>query len=208
MEKPKQILISGLAELGLPADAKTVDAFLFYCGELKKWNKAYNLTAITDDREIIIKHFLDSLLYLKALPAEAKTLFDVGTGAGFPGIPIAIVRPDLQITLIEPSRKRCAFLRHITKRLNLTNTEVVEANAEAVDAGPFDVVLTRATFSIADLLKKASHLAKAGGWFLFSKGPKFEEELREIAASNAPEVINTELPSLAIVRHLIRIQKA
>lgn len=208
METPKQLLISGLAELGLPADAKTVDAFLFYGAELKKWNKAYNLTAITDDREIVTKHFLDSLLYLKAIPAEVKTLCDVGTGAGFPGIPIALVQPDLQIALVEPSRKRCSFLRHMTKRLNLENIEVIEANAEAVDAGPFDLVLTRATFTIADLLKKAGHLAKPGGWFLFSKGPKYEEEVREIAASNAPEVINTALPSLAIVRHLIRIQKA
>lgn len=207
METPKQILISGLAELGLPADAKTVDAFLFYCAELKKWNKAYNLTAITDDREIITKHFLDSLLYLKAIPAETQTLCDVGTGAGFPGIPIAIVRSDLQITLIEPSRKRCSFLRHLTKRLNLENIEVIEANAEAVDAGPFDLVLTRATFTIADLLKKAGHLAKPGGCFLFSKGPKYEEEIRNIIASLTPEIISTELPSLAIVRHLIRISK-
>lgn len=207
METPKQILTGGLAELSLPADAKTIDAFLFYCAELKKWNKAYNLTAITDDREIITKHFLDSLLYLKAIPTDVQTLCDVGTGAGFPGIPIAIVRPDLQITLIEPSRKRCSFLRHLTKRLNLENIDVIEANAEAVDAGPFDLVLTRATFAIADLLKKAGHLAKPGGWFLFSKGPKYEEEIREIAAFNPPEVINAELPSLAIVRHLIRIQK-
>lgn len=206
METPKQILISGLTELGLSADAKTVDAFLFFCTELKKWNKAYNLTAITDDREIVAKHFLDSLLYLKAIPAEVQTLCDVGTGAGFPGIPIALVRPNLQVTLIEPSRKRCSFLRHMTKRLNLKNIEVIEAKAEAVDAGPFDLVLTRATYTIADLLKKAGHLAKPGGWFLFSKGPKYEEEIREIADSNTPEVIDAELPSLAIVRHLIRIQ--
>lgn len=170
METPKQILISGLAELGLPADAKTVDAFLFYCAELKKWNKAYNLTAITDDREIVTKHFLDSLLYLKAIPDDVRTLCDVGTGAGFPGIPIALVRPDLQITLIEPSRKRCSFLRHMTKRLSRENIEVIEANAEAVDAGPFDLVLTRATFTIAELLKKAGHLAKPEDGFFSVKG--------------------------------------
>lgn len=205
METPKQILTSGLAELGLPADAKTVDAFLFYCAELKKWNKAYNLTAITDDREIIAKHFLDSLLYLKAIPADVQTLCDVGTGAGFPGIPIALVRPDLQITLIEPSRKRCSFLRHLTKRLNLKNIEVIEANAETVDAGPFDLVLTRATFTIADLLKKAAHLAKPGGWFLFSKGPKYEEELKALPTDMKPEIMTVKLALFELARHLIRI---
>jgi 16S rRNA (guanine527-N7)-methyltransferase len=176
-----------------------------YQSELKKWNKAYNLTAITDDREIVIKHFLDSLLYLKAIPGHAKTLCDVGTGAGFPGLPIALVRPDLSMALVEPSRKRCAFLRHMEKRLALANVEVIESNAEGVEAGSFDVVLTRATFSIADLLKKAGHLAKTGGFFLLSKGPKYEEELKALAADMHPEIITVGMDSFELVRHLIRI---
>jgi 16S rRNA (guanine527-N7)-methyltransferase len=86
--------------------------------ELKKWNRAYNLTGLKTDEDIIVKHFLDSLLYIKALPDRKLKLADAGTGAGFPGIPIKIIRPEINITLIESSRKKSAFLRHLLRELN------------------------------------------------------------------------------------------
>ena len=125
MEKDRQILSAGLRELGIEPTEQILGHFDIYLRELKKWNKVYNLTAITDDREIIVKHFLDSLLYLKAIPDGQVTLCDVGSGGGFPGIPIAIVRRDLLITLLEPSRKKIAFLRQMRRLLSLENVEIL-----------------------------------------------------------------------------------
>jgi 16S rRNA (guanine527-N7)-methyltransferase len=201
----KDILIQGLAALGILAECRAIDAFLLYLSELKKWNRAYNLTAITDDREIVAKHFLDSLLYLKAIPPSTRTLCDVGSGAGFPGLPIALVRPDLSIALIEPSRKRCAFLRHLVKRIGAANIEVVESVAEAVEGRQFDVVLTRATFSVAELRKKAGHLVRTGGYLILSKGPKHEDELRDLRPAQRPEIIPAELRQAGLSRYLIRL---
>jgi 16S rRNA (guanine527-N7)-methyltransferase len=201
-----KLLKQGLSELAITPEENILTSFSVYSSELKKWNRAYNLTSITDDREIIIKHFFDSLLYLHAMPNDIQTLCDVGSGAGLPGIPLAIVRPDLQITLIEPSRKRCAFLRHITHRLTLKNVNVAESTAESADLGQFDLAVTRATFTIQDLLKKAEHLLKPGGWLLLSKGPKYKDELLSLPQSYISEVFDISLPELFIVRHLIRIK--
>ncbi len=205
MATVKDLLSRGLAGLGIAPSAKAIDAFLLYLAELKKWNKAYNLTAISDDNEIVAKHFLDSLLYLKALPASAQMLCDVGSGGGFPGIPIAIVCPDLSVTLIEPSRKRCAFLRHLAKRLQAPNIEVIESGAEAAGGRQFDVVLTRATFSAAGLIKKARHLLARNGVFILSKGEKAKEELTQIPDGFQAETITAVLPGTDIERTLIII---
>ncbi|HSW62657.1 MAG TPA: 16S rRNA (guanine(527)-N(7))-methyltransferase RsmG [Dissulfurispiraceae bacterium] len=203
MEAVKDLLKSGLSELGIVPDEKIVDALLFYLSELKRWNKAYNLTAITDDREIVAKHFLDSLLYLKALPMSARNLCDVGSGAGFPGLPIALVRPNLPITLIEPSRKRCAFLRNLSKRLALHNVDIIEAVAEEVGELRFDAVLTRATFSIAELMRKADHLLAERGAFILSKGEKAKEELLQVPEGFQVKTLSLMLPDTDMERTLI-----
>ncbi len=203
MAAVKDHLIRGLAGLGIAPYARVIDAFLLYLAELKKWNKAYNLTAITDDNEIVAKHFLDSLLYLKALPASTQSVCDIGSGAGFPGIPIALVRADLSVTLIEPSRKRCAFLRHIVKRLHVANLEVIESGAEVVGERRFDAVLTRATFSAAGLIKKTRHLLPRHGVFILSKGEKAKEELTQIPDGFQAETITVALPGTDIERKLI-----
>ena len=108
---PLELLKDGLRKLGISAGEEAIGAFLLYLEELKKWNRAHNLTSITDDREIVIKHFLDSALFLEAVHGRGRRIADVGSGAGFPGIPLKILRPDLEISLIEPSGKKCAFLR-------------------------------------------------------------------------------------------------
>ncbi|HTZ18640.1 MAG TPA: 16S rRNA (guanine(527)-N(7))-methyltransferase RsmG [Dissulfurispiraceae bacterium] len=205
MEKERQILKEGLDELGIDPTAEVLDQFDIYLRELKKWNKAYNLTAITDDRDIVIKHFLDSLLYLKAIPEGPLTLCDVGTGGGFPGIPIAIVRPDLLITLLEPSRKKIAFLRQLRRLLSLQNIEILGFRAEELVDSQFDVIVTRATFSISNLLTKAGHVMKAGGVFILNKGPKFEEEVGKLPGSVHYEVIRVSLVKTQLTRNLIRV---
>lgn len=205
MEKERQILTEGLIELGIDPTAAMIGQFDVYLRELKKWNKTYNLTAITDDREIIIKHFLDSLLYLKAIPDSCHALCDVGSGGGFPGIPIAMVRPDLLITLLEPSRKKIAFLRQIRRLLSLQNVEILNFRAEEIVESQFDAVVTRATFSIADLIKKAGHLLKPGGFFLLNKGPKFDQEIGKLPPSVRFEVMTVSLSKTDLTRNLIKV---
>ena len=110
-KKPDELLRDGIIELGFTPSKEQINAFMIYLSELKKWNKAYNLTGLEKDEDIIIKHFLDSLLYLKAIPNGEIRIADIGSGAGFPGIPIKILRPEIEMFLIEPSRKKSAFLK-------------------------------------------------------------------------------------------------
>ena len=205
MEKDREVLSAGLSELGIEPTEQILGHFDTYLRELKKWNKVYNLTAITDDREIIVKHFLDSLLYLKAIPDGQVTLCDVGSGGGFPGIPIALVRRDLLITLLEPSRKKIAFLRQMRRLLSLENVEILCFRAEEMVDSRFDVIVTRATFSIADLLKKAGRLVREGGYLILNKGPKFEAEIAELPAKVQVEVITIPLAQEHTTRRLIRV---
>jgi len=205
LEKDREVLSAGLSELGIEPTEQILGHFDTYLRELKKWNKVYNLTAITDDREIIVKHFLDSLLYLKAIPDGQVTLCDVGSGGGFPGIPIALVRRDLLITLLEPSRKKIAFLRQMRRLLSLENVEILCFRAEEMVDSRFDVIVTRATFSIADLLKKAGRLVREGGYLILNKGPKFEAEIAELPAKVQVEVITIPLAQEHTTRRLIRV---
>jgi len=205
LETEQELLSKGLSELGIIAQTDTIVRFMTYLSELKKWNRAYNLTAIKNDRDIIIKHFLDSLLFLKAFPEDIGNVCDVGSGAGFPGIPIAIVRPDISITLIEPSRKKCAFLRNITKAINLNNVSVLEGRVEDITDYDFNIAMTRALFSINDFIKKTKHVVKKNGCLILSKGPKLQDELEKMPPGAHFEHITATLPLTSLQRHLIKI---
>ena len=205
MAQEREILTDGLLELGMEPRVETVAAFDLYRQELKKWNKVHNITSITDDKEIVVKHFLDSLLYLKAIPAGKLTLCDVGSGGGFPGLPIAIVRADIEVTLLEPSRKKMAFLRQIRRLLSLKNVEIIDARAEEVTDRQFDVVVTRALFTVSDMIIKAGHLVTKGGFLVLNKGPKFDEEVRKIPPSVPAEVMSVSLEKAHLTRNLITI---
>ena len=151
--------------------------------ELKKWNSAYNLTAIKTDSEIIIKHFLDSLLYLKLIPEGRLNIADAGSGAGFPGIPIKIIRTETDVSLIEPSRKKTSFLRHITRSLKLTGVNIIEERLEDLckkDKMDFDILVSRATFRIKDLLKMTCPYLYKECLIVLSKGPGLSDELKEL----------------------------
>ncbi len=192
-KNPEKLLQKGLDELGFSCSEKQINAFITFLSELKKWNRAYNLTALKTDDDIIIKHFLDSVLYLKAIEEialprhagarndrrEVLKIADAGTGAGFPGIPVKIIRPEMDITLIESSRKKSAFLRHIIRILKLNRINVLNSRVEAIGKNyekAFDVIVSRATFKIRDFLKKACPYVKEDGWLVLSKGPKISEE--------------------------------
>lgn len=200
---PQELLTGGLRALGISYEQSQIDAFMTYLSELKKWNRAYSLTSIRDDREIVIKHFLDSLLYLKALPENARSIADVGAGAGFPGLPIRIIRPTLELHLIEPVQKKAAFLRNIVRRLGLDRVTVHSMRVEDVRSIQVDAVLTRALFSVKDFYEKARHLVRPGGVLILSKGPKAANELRETSLEHT--LLEAELPFTSTVRLLISV---
>lgn len=205
-----KLLENCLKEIGISCSLEQTTAFMTYLAELKKWNKTYNLTALKKDEDIIVKHFIDSLLYLKGLPSGSIKLADAGTGAGFPGIPLKIVRPEISLTLIESSRKKTAFLRHMTRALKLGDTEVLEQRLELLGQeyeNYFDVIVTRATFSIRDFLERACHYIKDDGSLVLNKGPKALDELNELKDSpyknSLKENISLHLPVIKAQRNLI-----
>lgn len=205
---PESFLIKGLKELSINFTPLQVKAFMTYLSELKKWNKAYSLTSLKSDEEIIIKHFLDSLLYLKAMPEGGISVLDVGSGAGFPGLPLSIVRPELAMYLLEPTGKKANFLRHMVKALGLKNTEVIEKRVEDLEAMEVDLAVTRALFDIRDFCKKLSPVLKRGGALILSKGPKVDEELRDIEGRDIDcSVLAVALPLTDIKRFIVVIRQ-
>lgn len=205
--KLEELIKDGLRELGLTPSEKQINTFMIYLTELKKWNKAYNLTGLEKDEDIIVKHFLDSLLYLKAMPGGEIKVADIGSGAGFPGIPIKIIRPEIEMYLIEPSRKKSVFLRHIIRELKLKKIEVIEKRIEetkGIQELPLsvDVAVTRALFSIKDFIKKVSHIVKQGGILILNKGPKVNEEIKALKDIRY-EILTLSLPLSDIKRHII-----
>jgi 16S rRNA (guanine527-N7)-methyltransferase len=205
-----KILKEGLPSLGITPSDDRIKCFSIYLTELKKWNKACNLTALRNDRDIVIKHFLDSLLYLNPIQEGFVRIADVGSGAGFPGIPMKIVRPDIELYLIEPSLKKAAFLRHISRLLHLKKIEVIEKRVEQVTVyeeipTTVDVAMTRALFDIKEFVRQASHILNPGGVFILSKGPKVREEMNKTGDLRY-EVLEIPLPFTDIIRYIIVVQ--
>lgn len=203
----------GLHELGIFCSEKQVSAFMTYLGELKKWNRTYNLTALKTDEDVIIKHFLDSLLFIKALPEGALIIADAGTGAGFPGIPVKIVRPEINLTLVESSRKKTAFLRHIVRALKLSNTSVLEQRFEKLGKeyeNTFDAVVSRATFSIKEFLGIACPYVRNEGRLILNKGPKAADELMDLDktpyAGVVRDILKFKLPIIRAERNLVVLE--
>ncbi len=211
---PEELLIKGLKELDIPVTEARINTFMALLRELKKWNRAYNLTAIKTDNEIIIKHFLDSLLYLKLIPEGPLKIADAGSGAGFPGIPISIIRTETKISLIESSRKKSAFLRHLIRTLKLPKVNVIEERLEALckkDKMEYDVLVSRATFSIKDLLKMTCPSLGKECLIVLSKGPGLSDELKEL--DDIPEyrnavknVLKLKLPLSESTRNLVLLK--
>lgn len=203
---PEAILIKGLKELSLAYSREQVKAFMTYLSELKKWNRAYNLTSLKTDEEIIVKHFLDSLLYLKAMPEGEVRVMDAGSGAGFPGVPLKIIRPEITMYLLEPSRKKANFLVHIIKTLGLQKIEVVEKRIEEVKSLTADIAVTRALFDIKEFIKKASPHLEKGGRLILSKGPKVSEELKGLEEIDY-ELLTLKLPLSDIRRFIVVVRR-
>lgn len=167
------------AKIGYKLSEAQVNAFVKYMRLLKEENKKVNLTAINEDNEILRKHFYDSILLAPYLDIN-KSLLDIGSGAGFPGIPLAIIRPDLKITLLEPTKKRVRFLLLVKERLNLDNIEVVNDRAEdyaKVAREMFYYTTARAVANMQILAELALPLTSVNGTFLAMKGSDIYEEV-------------------------------
>jgi len=202
MKDTVDLLKSGIEELGLRYSEKQAEAFMIYLEELKKWNKAYNLTALKTDRDIIIKHFLDSLLFAKTLPPGVLTLADIGSGAGFPGVPIKIMFPSLSVFLIEPTQKKAVFLRHISSKLQLQDVEIIDKRIEEVKGLQVDVSVTRALFSIKEFIEKTKDIINKNGILILSKGPGLEKELVGLEQGNI-SISDFKLPFGNVIRHIV-----
>jgi len=205
MKETAALLRKGLQQLAIPFSEDQVGRLLIYLGELKKWNRAYNLTGLKTDRDVIIKHFLDSLLFLKVLPPHAVSAADIGSGAGFPGVPVKIMCPTLKIFLVEPVGKKAIFLRHICSRLSLEGIEIIDKRIEEVERLKVDAAMTRALYSVRDFIEKMKGHITKGGVLILSKGPKLREELKGLDMRDIT-VSDYKLPIDETVRHLVVVK--
>lgn len=171
----RRTLTEGGRAFGLELSDEQVDAFLFYLVELEKWNRKINLTAIRDEKDVVIKHFLDSFSYLRGFePSPGTKLLDMGSGAGFPALPLKIAVPSLAVTMVESIHKKAAFLRHMVRMLRLTVAEVVDKRTDGLPnsyEGQFDVVTARAFAEMATALREGVRFLKPGGVVVLSRGP-------------------------------------
>ena len=176
MDGPGSRLAAGVSRLGLALGPAQLEALATLAAELVDWNTRVNLTAITAPEEVVDKHLLDSLAVLPVL--KGLTVADVGSGAGFPGLPLAIADPGRRFTLIESTGKKVKFIRHAVQKLALPNVEVVHGRAESYrPPRPFDSVVARALGPLAEFVRVAGHLVGRGGRLLAMKGKVPEAEL-------------------------------
>ncbi len=199
------ILAQGIAEAGLPIDAQKQQKLLAYLTLMQKWNKVHNLTAVRDADEMVVLHLLDSLVVLPFI--DGKALLDVGSGAGLPGIPLAICLPELKVTVIDSNNKKVSFMRQAKAELGIDNLEVLGGRVEEITPNhKFDMVISRA-FSDLDLFISLTHqLCDAQGKWLAMKGVYPEAELAELEKNTgitASKIEELKVPGLAAQRHLV-----
>jgi len=210
----EQLLRSGLSTLGLPADG--VPALLRYAELLVEKNKVMNLTAITEPADIAALHFLDSVALLKEVDFRNKTVADVGTGAGFPGLPLRIVEPTIHLTLLDSLNKRIDFLKEVCADLTLSDVTCVHGRAEEFAAGhrgTFDIVTSRAVANLQMLSELCLPLVKPGGYFLAMKSVDSDGEIA--AAQNAVKLLggtveetrDYAIPGTSVRHRLVFIKK-
>ena len=184
---PRELLITGAEELGMALTAEQVNALFVFLAELKKWNRRINLTAIKGDRDTVIKHVLDSLSYRRGFdPVPGLRLLDMGSGAGFPAIPLKIAYPGIAVTLVESIKKKASFLRHIGRTLSLEGAEILDMRAEELPAAThasYDVVTARAFADMKTALSAGTSFLKPEGLMVLSRGPEESISEQEIAGT-------------------------
>ena len=203
------ILAAGLARLNLVLSAQTQQMLLDYVALMQKWNKVYNLTAVRGADNMLTHHLLDSLAVVPYV-VDAKTILDAGSGAGLPGIPLAIAMPDAHVTLLDSNHKKTAFLNQVVIELKLGNAEVVCERVEKYRAKQlFSVVVSRAFSSLPEFVSRAGGLVAPGGTLLAMKGGHPAEEIAQIKSGfKLSGVTPLKVPGLDAERHLVFLKAA
>ncbi|HEY8499624.1 MAG TPA: 16S rRNA (guanine(527)-N(7))-methyltransferase RsmG [Clostridia bacterium] len=217
-EESVNLLKSCSKSLGIILSDEQTDLFSRYLFELMEWNKKFNLTAIKEEKEIVLKHFIDSISAVPFFPKDASCMIDVGSGAGLPGIPIKIVLKDLAVTLLDSLEKRVNFLNHIIRYHSYENTTAIHNRAEELaHAGKhreaYDIGISRAVAPLSVLCEYVIPFVKIGGYFIAMKGSDIQDELKasekavNVLGGSIEDVNNFLLPGTEIKRHLILIKK-
>jgi 16S rRNA (guanine527-N7)-methyltransferase len=208
------VLLQASQEVGVSLTTSEVELFWIYLQELGDWNKKFNLTAIRDPEDIIIKHFVDSLTPLPYM-TRSGGLMDVGSGAGFPGIPLKIAAPQLQVSLVDSSRRRVSFMKHIIRMLGLEGITVLHSRLEDIDQPPepFESIISRAFRQLETLLHLVTPLLQPGNRLVAMIGPAAPEEQKRFGALASERnlelnrTVSLELPRNQGRRTLLFFQK-
>ena len=200
---------AGLRALGLEIDDTARAKMKAHLDLVAKWNRVHNLTSVREPEQMVTLHLIDSLSIAPHLGA-ARRVADIGTGAGFPGVPLALASPQMRMTLVESSHKKCSFLEQVKAEVGIANIEVVCERVEQwKPAEPFDAVVSRAFAELADFVSQAAHLVRSGGVLLAMKGVHPYEEIARLPASHrVREVAEMRVPGLDAKRHLVVLEAA
>lgn len=213
------IMNAASADVNLPFDKDIYNKFMQYKDLIKYWNQKINLTAIVEDEQIVKKHFIDCIKIFKCLPLkEAKNIIDIGTGAGFPGIPIKIIKPDINIVLLDSLNKRINFLNEIISKIELKDIVTIHGRAEDFSTKieyreKSDVAVSRAVANLAVLSELCIPYVKVGGYFVAMKGPSVEEEIKDgknavsILGGKIEDIIKIEIENSDLNHNLVVIKK-
>ncbi len=197
---------AGCNELKITLEQHQYEQLADYVALLFKWNKVYNLTSVRDQDEMISRHLLDSLAILPHL--ESGSLLDVGSGGGLPGIPIAITKPEIKVTLLDTNSKKTRFLQQVKAELKLTNVHVVHARVEQAELPLFSMITARAFSTIEDIIKLAGHHCEPKGRLLLMKGLYPHDELVKVKSGfSLLDVSELVVPGCAAERHIVKLQK-
>ena len=214
-----EILKNGALTYNVDLSQEQINKFIKYMDLLKEWNKKINLTAIKDDIEIVKKHFIDSISIVKSgVLKDGMSLIDVGTGAGFPGIPIKIIMPKMRILLLDSLSKRVKYLNEVVTTLELKDIEVIHGRAEEYSKKPefrekFDIATARAVANLSTLSEYCIPYVKINGFFIAMKGPSIDEEMQ--SGKNAfgslggkfVEIVKTEIPGEDFNHRIVVVEK-
>ena len=204
-KKDLDLLIDGLQRMALKLSDQMIDQLMTYLNLVEKWNRVYNLTAIRERDEMIRLHFLDSLSILNHV--HVKNILDVGSGAGFPGIVLAITKPELKVTVMDSVNKKTTFMRQVKSELALTNLDVVNSRVE--DYQPitlFEAVTSRAFSNLKNMMSLTQHTLQKEGMWLAMKSKDVKEELEEFE-KNQYTLIPLEVPFINAERYLVILKK-
>ena len=218
MEKFGDILTEASEKINIPLSKGEKALFNKYYEDLIFWNKSISLVSVKSPLDIPVKHFIDSLTVLNFIQKKSSRLLDLGSGAGFPGIPLKIALKPLKLTLVESSRKKASFLKNLTRKLDLDNVTIVNERIESImgenyHRGSYDIVISRATFKLPELIEKGEPFLSFGGTLIAMKGKNTDIELREssdLALKKGlalPECHDIELPITGHKRKILLFKK-